>query len=70
MSTSATTRLGLKSSGQHIGFGAQAVQKIIPEAVSKNDKGYLLVNNDPILWSMLNAIKDSSKTIEKLSASE
>ena len=37
--------LGLQSSGQHIGFGAQAVQKIIPEAVSKNDKGCLLVNN-------------------------
>lgn len=58
--------LGLKSSGEHIGFGAQAVQKIIPEAVSKNDRGYLLVNNDPILWTMLNAIKEQQQTIEKL----
>jgi len=41
--------LNLKSEGEHIGFSAQAVQKIIPEAVSKNDKGFLLVNNDPIL---------------------
>jgi hypothetical protein len=55
--------LGLQSSGQHIGFGAQAVQKIIPEAVSKNDRGYLLVNNDPILWTMLNAIKEQQKEI-------
>ena len=50
--------LGIKSSGEHIGFSAQAVQKIIPEAVTKNDKGYLLINNDPILWTMLNAIKE------------
>ncbi len=58
--------LGLKSSGEHIGFGAQSVQKIIPEAVSKNDKGYLLVNNDPILWTMLNAIKEQQKEIAEL----
>ena len=56
--------LGLKSSGQHIGFGAQAVQKIIPEAVSKNAQGYLLVNNDPILWTMLNAIKEQQREIQ------
>jgi len=56
--------LGLKVSGQHIGFGAQAVQKIIPEAVTKNDKGYLLVNNDPILWTMLNAIKEQQREIQ------
>jgi hypothetical protein len=58
--------LGLRSSGEHIGFGAQAVQKIIPEAVSRNDKGYLLVNNDPILWTMLNAIKEQQKEIQAL----
>ena len=58
--------LGLKSTGEHIGFGAQAVQKIIPEAVTKNESGYLLVNNDPIMWTMLNAIKEQQQTIEKL----
>jgi hypothetical protein len=58
--------LGLKSNGEHIGFGAQAVQKIIPEAVTKNDRGYLLVNNDPIMWTMLNAIKEQQKQIEQL----
>ena len=42
------------------------MQKIIPEAVTENDKGYLLVNNDPILWTMLNAIKEQQQTIEKL----
>jgi hypothetical protein len=58
--------LGLKSEGEHIGFGAQAVQKIIPEAVTKNSAGYLMVNGDPILWTMLNAIKEQQKEIVEL----
>ena len=58
--------LGLKSDGEHIGFGAQAVQKIIPEAVTKNREGYLMVNGDPILWTMLNAIKEQQKEIAEL----
>jgi hypothetical protein len=58
--------LGINSEGEHVGFGAQAVQKIIPEAVSRNENGYLQVNNDPILWTMLNAIKEQQKEIEQL----
>ena len=58
--------LGLKSAGEHIGFGAQAVQKIIPEAVTRNANGYLQINNDPILWTMLNAIKEQQKEIVQL----
>jgi hypothetical protein len=57
---------GIKSEGEHIGFSAQAVQKVVPEAVVQDDKGYLLVNNDPILWTMLNAIKEQQKEIEQL----
>jgi hypothetical protein len=58
--------LGVKSEGEHVGFGAQSVQKIIPEAVTRSQNGYLLVNNDPILWTMLNAIKEQQKEIEQL----
>jgi hypothetical protein len=58
--------LGLKSEGEYVGFGAQAVQKIIPEAVSKSAEGYLMVNSDPILWTMLNAIKEQQKEIAEL----
>jgi Chaperone of endosialidase len=58
--------LGLKSNGEHVGFGAQAVKEIIPEAVSSTDNGYLMVNNDPIIWTMLNAIKEQQKEIEQL----
>ena len=58
--------LGLNSPGEHIGFGAHAVQKVIPEAVSSTSSGYLQVNNDPIIWTMLNAIKEQQKEIEQL----
>ena len=58
--------MGLKSEGEHIGFGAQAVQKVIPEAVTANSAGYLMVNNDPIIWTMLNAIKEQQQQIIEL----
>jgi hypothetical protein len=58
--------LGLKPDGEHIGFGAQSLQRIIPEAVTKNADGYLMVNGDPILWTMLNAIKEQQKQIVEL----
>ncbi|MDQ2974346.1 MAG: tail fiber domain-containing protein [Acidobacteriota bacterium] len=58
--------LGLKSEGEHVGFGAQALQKVIPEAVTRNANGYLQVNNDPILWTMLNAIKEQQNEITEL----
>jgi len=60
--------LGLRSQGQHVGFSAQELQTVIPEAVSTNDSGYLMVNNDPILWTMLNAIKEQQQEIAELKA--
>ena len=60
--------LKLKSTGENIGFGAQHLQKIIPEAVNMNQNGFLTVNNDPILWTMLNAIKEQQQQIEGLKA--
>jgi len=58
--------LGLQSSREQIGFGAHALQKVIPEAVTNTSTGYLQVNNDPIIWTMLNAIKEQQKEIEQL----
>ena len=58
--------LGLAPVGERIGFGAQAVQRVIPEAVTPNASGYLMVNNDPIIWTMLNAIQEQQKQIVEL----
>lgn len=54
---------GIKSEDEHIGFSAQAVQKVIPEAVTSTETGYLMINNDPILWTMLNAVKEQQEQI-------
>jgi hypothetical protein len=57
---------GVTSNGEHVGLVAQEVQKVIPEAVTANANGFLMVNNDPIIWSMLNAIKEQQQQIEDL----
>ena len=57
--------IGIRDADEHIGVVAQEVQRVIPEAVTENGKGYLLVNNDPIIWSMVNAIKEQQREIEQ-----
>ena len=61
----ADNAMGIRDTDEHIGVVAQEVQKVIPEAVTENSKGYLLVNNDPIIWTMLNAIKEQQGLIRK-----
>jgi hypothetical protein len=57
----------LPSDDEHIGFVAQEVREAIPEAVSQPEGSeYLQLNNDPILWTMLNAIKELSAENEEL----
>jgi Chaperone of endosialidase len=58
--------LGLNAKEEYVGFGAEAVKKVIPEAVTKSDSGYLMVNNDPIILTMLNAIKEQQQEIQQL----
>ncbi len=58
--------VGITPNGEHIGLAAQNVQQVIPEAVNANANGYLMVNNDPIIWTMLNAIKEQQQEIQEL----
>ena len=50
--------LGLRGQGEYVGFSAQAVREVVPEAVSMSGSGYLQLHSDPLLWTMLNAIKE------------
>jgi hypothetical protein len=56
--------LNLRGSGEYVGFSAQEVQRVLPEAISPSTGGYLQINADPILWTMLNAIKEQQAQIE------
>ena len=58
--------LALQSDTEIIGFSAQALQKLVPEAVTKNANGYLVVHSDAVLWAMLNAIQEQQKEIANL----
>jgi len=60
----ANNPLELPSDMEYIGLIAQDVQEVIPEAVTRTDQNdYLYVNNDPIIMSMLNAIKELNSTL-------
>ena len=56
--------LQLPSQPEYVGVVAQQVQRAIPEAVQPNKDGYLTVNNDPIIWTMLNAIKELNQKLQ------
>ena len=57
--------MGIQDTDEHVGVVAQEVQKVIPEAVTENNTGYLLLNNDPIVWAMLNSIKGQQNLIHQ-----
>jgi hypothetical protein len=61
-----SNELGLPCGQEQIGLLAQEVQDVIPDAVTENDQGYLMLNSDPIIWAMLNAIKELKAENEEL----
>ncbi|TET24206.1 MAG: tail fiber domain-containing protein [Candidatus Cloacimonadota bacterium] len=58
--------LELPTEQNFIGVVAQDIERIIPEAVEENDNGYLMINNDPIIWAMVNAIKELKSQNDEL----
>jgi hypothetical protein len=57
--------LGLPSDKEIIGFIAQEVEQVIPEAVVTRDDGYLELNVDPIHWALVNATQEQQEEIEE-----
>jgi hypothetical protein len=58
--------LGLQSDKEFIGVVAQELQEIIPEAVEEAEDGYLTVNNDAVMWAMVNGMKEQQEQIKYL----
>jgi prepilin-type N-terminal cleavage/methylation domain-containing protein len=50
--------LGSDSTTENIGVTAQNLQEAIPEAVHEEEQDYLTVNTGPVLWTLVNAVKD------------
>ena len=60
----ADNSLKLPSQPEFIGVVAQQLQQAVPEAVQTNSSGYLTVNNDPVIWTTVNAVKELNRKLE------
>lgn len=60
--------LELPSEQDYVGVVAQQVEQAVPEAVECTEDGYLVVNNDPIMWTMFNAIKELNQKVDEKDA--
>ena len=56
---------GVTSAREEVGFVAQEVQAVIPEAVSEGGDGYLMLQADPIHWAGINAIQELNGKLEE-----
>jgi hypothetical protein len=54
---------GLETENNYVGFSAQNIQIVIPEAVATDTRGYLTLSDRPILATVINAIKEIVKKI-------
>ena len=60
--------LNLSTDEEQVGISAQELEEIIPEAVTIQEDGYRTVNNDPVVWAMVNAIKELKSENDELRA--
>jgi len=56
----------IDKSGVQIGVIAQEMQEVLPECVTANSTGVLSVNTDPLLWHLINAVKQLSARVAEL----
>jgi hypothetical protein len=59
---------GLTSAKEEVGFIAQEVREVIPDAVTEGKDGYLTLNADPIHWATINAIRELNTKLERKDA--
>ncbi len=57
---------GYDTENSYYGFSAQNVQMSIPEAVGKDNRGFLTLADRPILATVVNAIKEQQQQIDAL----
>jgi len=60
--------LGKGNEGVHTGVIAQEIEAILPECITVSDKGAKTVQTDPIMWALVNAVKELSAKVKALEA--
>ena len=64
--TDLPSHAAIEKDGAQLGVIAQEIQKVLPECVSENSTGVLSVNTDPLLWYLINAVKELKAEIQIL----
>ena len=59
------SKRGLTSTHEEVGFIAQEVREVIPDAVTEGQDGYLSLKADPIHWAAINAIQELNTKLEE-----
>jgi hypothetical protein len=54
--------------GVQLGVIAQELRQVLPECVTENSTGTLSVSTDPLVWHLINAVKELSAKVEQLEA--
>lgn len=52
--------------GVQLGVIAQELQAVLPQCVTENSTGVLSVNTDPLIWYLVNAVKQLSAEVQAL----
>ncbi len=52
----------------HTGVIAQEIETVLPECIETSEKGAKTVQTDPIMWALVNAVKELSAKNDELAA--
>ena len=64
--TDLPSHAAVEQEGVQLGVIAQELQQVLPECVNENSTGVLSVNTDPLIWYLINAVKELKAEIEQL----
>ena len=60
--------IGEGNEGVHTGIIAQELEAILPECVKTNHLGAKSVDESPLIWALVNAVKELSAKVKALEA--
>ena len=58
--------LGGKEGKIYTGVIAQEIEAVLPECIEVSEKGAKTVQTDPIMWALVNAVKELSAEVQQL----